>query len=180
MSSENLIQKPMKNTNYEIHRNLLSFFHQYTIKEKNGFRKYKVRSDPFLLGGTTILKDINGHCLWKIRKSRFSYLNKLKIASVDTNGTEHPIATMKEKFRFIVQTFVIKSITYGNYIMKSFHGGSGSFALKKEDGTMVAIILPKLSSMAIVYKVEVFGSDNDMNEDDHTFILALITVFIRS
>ncbi|CAF3241264.1 unnamed protein product [Rotaria socialis] len=180
MSSENLIQKPMKNTNYEIHPKIMSLTHRYTIKEKNGSRKYKVQSDPFLLGGTTILKDINGRCLWKIRKSRFSYLNKLKIASVDTNGTEHPIATMQEKFKFITKNFAINSTTYGNYIMKSLNASGDSFALWEEDGTMVAIILTKLSSIAIVHKVEVFGSDNDMNEEYHTFILALIVIFIRS
>ncbi|CAF3584546.1 unnamed protein product [Adineta steineri] len=160
---------------YQIREKIFAFTNSFKIKDEFGQDKYTVRSKKWTLGKKLVLEDINGNALFKIRQNGIRFLDQFNILSARDGDSDRQIASIRQKFTFFKHSYIIYSI-YGEYKMKGLDIFDHSFTLKNKNNKTIAIVNKKYFSFADSYEIEMIESNNDKQQEDHAFILALIIV----
>jgi uncharacterized protein YxjI len=111
--------------------------------------------------------------LLKIRQKKFHFLDQFHILSARDGESDLQIASIRQKLTFFKHSYIIYSI-YGEYQLKGLDIFDHAFTLKKKNGKTIAIVNKKYFAMADTYGVEMIEANNDKEEEDHAFVLALI------
>jgi uncharacterized protein YxjI len=113
--------------------------------------------------------------LLKIHRKGLHFLDQFDILSARDGESDQQIASIRQKFTFFKHSYKIYSI-YGEYKMKGLDIFDHSFTLTNKNGRTIAIVNKKFFSLADTYGVEMIDTNNDKEQEDHAFILALIIV----
>jgi len=111
----------------------------------------------------------------KIHRKGVHFLDQFHILSARDGDSDEEVASIRQKFTFFKHCYKIYSI-YGEYKLKGLDVFDHSFTLKNKNDKTIAIVNKKFFAMADTYEVEIIDSDNDKQQEDHAFILALILV----
>jgi len=113
--------------------------------------------------------------LLKIHRKGAYFLDQFNILSACDGDSDRQVASIRQKFTFFKHCYKIYSI-YGEYKMKGLDIFDHAFTLMNKDGKTIAIVNKKFFAMADTYGVEMIDSNNDKEQENHPFILALIIV----